>query len=782
MLGLATPFQTQNYGTKLQAFAMQNIFLELGYDVEIISYTYVSSKKEKIKNILSIKKLSSRIKQKRQKKSDFSNPCYAQCVRERNRDFDRFTNEYLPTTRNFVSLEELKKYSERYDAVICGSDQIWLPVHIQKGYYSLSFVPEGVKRIAYAPSIGIGKLEKSDQKMYRDFLCKMDSLSCREISGCEIIEQTANRKAQLVLDPTLLVSKSEWEKLSGSTTVIDGDYIFCYFLGENPQHRQKVKELAKLTGCKIVTLPHIDGYVEADLDYADYALSEIGPDKFINLIKNAKYVCTDSFHGSVFSTIFEKEFFVFERFSVGAENSTNTRLYSLLSILDLANRQVKDVDIATLDWAEKIKEKIDYNKVVINADKHRKSSFDYIKNALGDIKPSRQKHIEIIDKKDCCGCSACADVCPKNCIKMVADSEGFVYPEVDKLQCVNCSACIGVCPIKKFRKSNSDYTAFACRNNDDEIRRQSTSGGVFTPLAEEIIKTGGVVIGASFDKNFQVEHTCVEDVSELYKFRSSKYVQSNTEGIFNKTKDLLLQGRRVLFSGTPCQVYALKTYLKKDYDNLVTVDLFCYGVPSPKVWNKYLDFANPQGKNIESISFRDKRISWEDYSLTISYGDSETSKFWKEDAFARGFGFSVFNRPYCSVCRLKSFSRISDITLGDLWHIDRIFSEMNDHKGTSILCVNTDKGKALFDSIKSALTYREIDNQTLRNAYPVLGVPTKPHKNRGKFFEQLESEPFDTLSMKCATVDRTREFRIWRSNVLHKTGVLPLLRKIKNII
>lgn len=782
MLGLATPFKTQNYGTKLQAFAMQTIFSELGYDVEIISHTYVSSKKEKLKKLFSIKKISAKIKQNKKKKADFLNAEYTQCLKIRNRAFDRFTNEYLFTTRNFSNLDALKKYSERYDAVVCGSDQIWLPSHIRNGYYSLSFVPQGAKRIAYAPSIGVSKLEKSDVKKYRDFLEKMDCLSCRELSGCEIIEKASGKKAQLVLDPTLLAPKSEWEKLAGNTPVLDENYIFCYFLGSNPQHRQKVKELATLTGYKIVALPHIEGYVEADTSYADYALSDIGPDKFINLIKNAKYVCTDSFHGSVFSTIFEKDFFVFERFAKGAKNSTNTRLHSLLDILDLKSRQIKDDDINTLDWSEKIKDKIDYNGVSTNAQKHRNSSLDYIKNALADIKPDKQTHIELADKKDCCGCSACADACPKGCITMVADSEGFVYPQIDKSKCVDCSACITACPIKKFRKPNNESNAFACINKDEEIRRKSTSGGVFTPLAQEIVESGGVVIGASFDKDFQVVHTCVENADELYKFRSSKYVQSNTTGIYRKTKDLLLQGREVLFSGTPCQVYALKTYLKKDYNNLVTVDLFCHGVPSPKVWNKYLDFANPQNKKIESISFRDKRISWENYSLTINYGDSETSKFWKDDAYARGFGFSVFNRPSCSVCRLKSFPRISDITLGDLWLIDRIFPEMNDKKGTSFVFVNTDKGRALFDSIKAELTYKEIDNQTLKNAYPVMGVPTKPHKNREQFFAQLENEQFDTLAKKCATVDRKHQYKVWRANMLRKTGLMPLLRKIKSFL
>lgn len=782
MLGLATPFKTQNYGTKLQAFAMQNIFTGLGYDVEIISHTYVSGKKQKLKNLFSAKKVLVYIKRKKQSRKNLSNSRYAQCVSERNSAFDRFTNKYLPSTRNFSSLENLKNYSKRYDAVICGSDQVWLPVQIQSGYYSLSFVPENIRKIAYAPSFGISSVDKRDEKMYKDFLCKMDFLSCREQSGCEIIKKLTGRNAQIVLDPTLLADKAVWDKLSGNTPVVDGNYIFCYFLGSNPEHRSKAKELSKLTGCKLVSLPHVDSFVEADENYADLTLCDIAPDEFVNLIKNAKYICTDSFHGSVFSTIFEKEYFVFERFASNDKQSTNTRIYSLLTSLKLTDRLIKNENLNSIEWQNEIYKKIDYKTVNECLSNLRKSSFDYIKNSLDGIPPHKQTHVEISDRLDCCGCSACADACAKNCIEMLADDEGFVYPKVDTSNCIGCSACLKACPVKQFKKSDNKFTAIACVNKDEAVRKQSTSGGVFTPLAKTVIDNGGVVIGAAFDGDFQVKHICADNADDLQKFRSSKYVQSNTLGIYRQTEKLLKEGRTVLFSGTPCQAYALKAYLKKDYENLITVDLFCHGAPSPKIWNKYLEFINPNNKKIENISFRDKRISWEDYSLAVKFSDSETATFWKNDPFARGFGFSVFNRPYCSVCRLKSFPRQSDITLGDLWLVARIFPEMDDHKGVSFVLLNTDKGRALFDSIKKDVVCKEIKEGKLRTAYPVMGVPAKPHKNRSRFFAQLDTVPFSKLAMKCATVDREREFKVWRANVLNKMGILPLLRKLKNLI
>lgn len=779
MLGLATPFHEQNYGTKLQACAMQTIFSNLGYEVEVIDYLHTSSFKGKLKSLVSPSKVANKLKNVKQKKNNSSSPEYLRCIGERNRAFNSFVNGNINTTRPFRNLDELGRYSKRYDAVICGSDQIWLPSHIKNGYYNLSFVPDGVKRIAYAPSLGISSLEQKDRKMYADFLGRFDALSCRENSGCEIINSISEKRAVVVLDPTLMVERDEWERLSGNKRIIDEKYIFCYFLGSNPQHRQKAKELADRLGLKIVALPHITQYVASDESYADLALCNINPYEFINLIKNAEYICTDSFHGSVFSTIFQKNYFVFERFGKDEKGSTNTRLISLLENLGLSDRLIENEQLASDRIYEVLNGHIDYNAVSDKLNVLKKHSMQYITDSLSGIKAHKQTHIEIIDKHDCCGCSACADACPKRCIEMTPDSEGFVYPKVNTDNCISCGACLSVCPVKQYRKGNGSFTAFAAYSKDEKIRRESTSGGVFTHIAEKIIENGGAVIGAAFDENFGVRHIVIDSKSELYRFRSSKYVQSDTLGIYRKTLELLNLGKTVLFSGTPCQIRALRAFLKTAYDNLICVDLFCHGVPSPKTWNRYLETANPDKRKIENISFRDKRISWEKYSLTLSFDDGEKSDFWKDNPYSRGFGFSLFNRPFCSTCQLKSFPRISDITLGDLWKIDMIYPEMNDKKGISFVILNTEKGKKLFDSISNDLVSRGIEPEKLKTAYPVMGVPVKPHKNRSNFFEQVDSAPFDKLAMKYATEDRKSNIKTAIIRFLGKTGLLKIIKKFK---
>ena len=196
--------------------------------------------------------------------------------------------------------------------------------------------------------------------------------------------------------------------------------------------------------------------------------------------------------------------------------------------------------------------------------------------------------IDILNKKDCCGCSACVQKCPKQCISLKEDNEGFLYPQVNQQECISCGICKKVCPIINPNEKRTPLQIYAAINKNEEIRRQSSSGGIFTLLSEEILKEGGVVFGARFDENWEVKHDYTENVKGLVNFRGSKYVQSRIEDNYKKVETFLKQGRKVLFSGTPCQIAGLKRFLSKEYDNLLTVDFICHGVPSPKVWRLYL--------------------------------------------------------------------------------------------------------------------------------------------------------------------------------------------------
>lgn len=216
--------------------------------------------------------------------------------------------------------------------------------------------------------------------------------------------------------------------------------------------------------------------------------------------------------------------------------------------------------------------------------------------------------IEIKEKVECCGCQACYNICPKNAIEMVADEKGFKYPKVNKDKCINCGLCEKVCPILNKKTIENEPKVYACYNKNDEIRMKSSSGGIFTLIAEEIIKRDGVVCGAAFDEQYGLSHQFVESIEDLEKLRTSKYFQSSIEDTYRKTKEYLLNGRYVLFTGTPCQIEGLLSYLGKQYDKLYTQDIICHGVPSPKVWRKYVDYRLSIDKKIpQSINFRDKK-------------------------------------------------------------------------------------------------------------------------------------------------------------------------------
>lgn len=334
--------------------------------------------------------------------------------------------------------------------------------------------------------------------------------------------------------------------------------------------------------------------------------------------------------------------------------------------------------------------------------------------------------IDIKEKKDCCGCGACVQRCPKSCISMREDNEGFLYPEVDKEMCIDCGLCEKVCPVINQSKERQPLVVYAAKHKDEQIRLASSSGGAFTAIAEPVIEEGGVVFGAKFDKDWSVIHDYTETKEGLAAFRGSKYVQSRIGESYKNAEAFLKTGRKVLFSGTPCQIAGLKRFLCKEYDNLLTVDFICHGVPSPGVWREYLKEETARqcgGKNsvlshpkdnlgdvrIENISFRDKRLGWKKFSfaLTLSVPDGHGAKNTvllseplNENIFLRGFLANLYLRPSCHACPAKKFKSGSDVTIGDFWGVQNVMPEIDDDKGVSALMVNSLKLDVCFRNSK----------------------------------------------------------------------------------
>lgn len=349
--------------------------------------------------------------------------------------------------------------------------------------------------------------------------------------------------------------------------------------------------------------------------------------------------------------------------------------------------------------------------------------------------------------KDCTGCHACTNICPKKCIFMKDDNEGFLYPIVDYNICIKCKRCVNVCPINNNIKSYNTPIAYACYNKDENIRLNSSSGGIFSLLAEKMIDRGGVVFGAVFNDNFEVEHKYIETKENIELLRGSKYVQSKIGTSYRQVKDFLESGREVLFSGTPCQIAGLKNYLVKAYSNLLTVDLICHGVPSPYVWQKYIKFReNKAGSEISKITFRNKKMGWKQYSVSFLFkNNTEYNKIYSNDLYMTAFLKNISLRPSCYNCRFKTLNRQSDITLADFWGVQNIFPEIDDDKGVSLIFINSQSGEKIYSEILDNIVYKEVD---ILDAVKYNSAAIKsplPHINREKFINDINIYTFDKL-------------------------------------
>lgn len=357
---------------------------------------------------------------------------------------------------------------------------------------------------------------------------------------------------------------------------------------------------------------------------------------------------------------------------------------------------------------------------------------------------------EIVIREKCCGCQACMNICPKGAISMIEDKGGFKYPVIDNDKCIDCGLCKKSCPVFNSKSDSiKKIKAYACYNSNLSERLNSSSGGVFILIAKEILKRNGVVFGASFDDNFDVKHMCVETERDLKKFMGSKYVQSDIGCTYRKVRDYLNNGRYVLFTGTPCQIEGLKFFLKKDYDKLYTQDIICHGVPSPKVWRKYLKYQEQINHDkIENVSFRDKSISWSSFQMKIKFKNKIYNKNNTDDLYMISFLKNMCLRDSCYDCNFKKKYRNSDITLADYWGVNNIHSNFSDDKGTSLVIINSDKGEELFLSIRNSLFYEEtlLDDALKYNSAMLKSVNV--FKNKNKFFNELDDVSFDILVKK----------------------------------
>lgn len=376
---------------------------------------------------------------------------------------------------------------------------------------------------------------------------------------------------------------------------------------------------------------------------------------------------------------------------------------------------------------------------------------------------------------------------------MVVNTEGFLYPKVDEELCIHCCLCEKVCPVlDNSKKERIPLYVYVGYNTDQDIVSQSSSGGMFTLLAERILEEGGVVFGARFNEKWEVIHDFVEKKEDLSLFRGSKYLQSRIGDTFYKAESFLKEGRKVLFSGTPCQIAGLKSFLRKPYENLLTIDFICHGVPSPGIWEKYLNnffVAHLCNKNsvlsysisernalIKDISFRDKRLGWKKFSFALTFSTPNGSgvedtvllsePLW-ENYYLKGFLSDLYLRPSCYRCQIKSWKSGSDITIADAWGIGNIYPELDDDRGCSLVVLLTPIGQHYFESIKKSrlINVYRANEEFIRKYNSAAFISAKPHKNRNKFFKYIQKEiDFQTAIDKCLPPPTYWDKIIWSIN------------------
>ncbi|MBY6839001.1 4Fe-4S dicluster domain-containing protein [Clostridium botulinum] len=384
--------------------------------------------------------------------------------------------------------------------------------------------------------------------------------------------------------------------------------------------------------------------------------------------------------------------------------------------------------------------------------------------------------IKISDKSKCSGCYSCVNICPKQCILIKNDNEGFWYPEIDKDKCIDCGLCEKVCPIiNKIDKDEKQIVSYACKNRDNETRNTSSSGGIFTLLCEYVISKNGVVFGAAFNNEFEVNHMYAETLEQCEKFKGSKYVQSKIGNTYRQAKEFLDYGRIVLFSGTPCQISGLSSFLMKKYNNLIMIDIACHGVPSPIVYKNYIkSLENNNNSNISLFSFRDKSTGWKEYSLKVDFNNKKQVKeIGYNNIYMKGFLNDIYLRPSCYECKFKNPTTSSDITLADYWGVQNIHPKFDDDKGTSLVLVNSKKGQDMFNEISHNMDFIKTDLDYAISNNPCIVRPVKYNPKREKFFSEINNNNIEEIINKYTKVTFTQKV---------KGKVFGALRKIKKLI
>ncbi|MDU4892501.1 MAG: Coenzyme F420 hydrogenase/dehydrogenase, beta subunit C-terminal domain [Clostridium sp.] len=365
----------------------------------------------------------------------------------------------------------------------------------------------------------------------------------------------------------------------------------------------------------------------------------------------------------------------------------------------------------------------------------------------------------------CTGCYACYNACPRKSIEMIQNDKGFIYPKVNRDKCVECNICRNVCPQVNFLNVSNNYDKpkiYAGWSLDENIRLNSTSGGIFSELSKSILSKGGYVVGARYNDEHLVEHYMIDKYDDIILLRQSKYIQSEIGLIFKCVKEKLERGSLVAFCGSPCQIAGLQNYLKKNYSNLICFDFVCRGVNSPKAYTKYLEMLEKEYKsNIKKVWFKNKTYGWNNFSTKIEFTNGKTYiKDRNSDLFMRGYiEQNLYIRECCFNCKYKEFPRVADITLADFWGVGEKDKTLDSDKGTSLIMINSAKGKECLKNIQNSIFYKEMSLEDAINGNGCIYKSVEKNPKSDKFLRMLNKYEFDVCFKKCSKENKIKKFK-----------------------
>ena len=693
-VAILTWYMDINYGTALQAGALFQVIKVLGYDPAMIQYRprreFVDRPQEEAAYWL--RKIITKVP------AYFRNHISSD---ERTALFQTFLEEKIVETEPANSLPELQNLNEKFHAFVCGSDQIW-SLNGYDEHYFLPFVEDPRKKIAYAPSMGRESFLTEKQKSHVvDLISSFRHLSVREIQSAKLIRNVTGQKAEVVLDPTLLMDGEQWAQYAepGLGKLRDEKYILCYFLGKSQRYRRYVQGLATY-----LNLPYYEIPVARNQYHRKERIPfEVGPKEFVSLIRNAAFVCTDSFHGMVFAANFNVPFCVFERFRKGEASNQNMRITSFLKQVQLESRLV---DPKLCGGYENIVH-CNYDVVTERLKKLRKDSLDYLAKALEAAVAAREKPTERMPFRiavQCCGCGACAAVCPVKAVQIVEDEWGFRQYKLDETVCVQCGKCRSVCPMADISAMNMKEACglYEMQSCSASVKNSASSGGIGHELARYALEQGYQVFGCAYEREHnRARHIRITTEQEdlLPLLQGSKYLQSSTAEVMDAIRNGGISAP-VAFFGTPCQTAAVDKLLRKSgqRENALLVDLICLGVPSAHLWDRQIRQMDEQCGTGEhpDVWFEYRKKNCRERMLRTEGNGKVYLQNVRKDDFYAFFHRKLCHMQSCHDCPYRERSA-ADLRLGDYWG-PRFDKEKEMH---SMVIANTPAGRDVLLRLES---------------------------------------------------------------------------------